>query len=839
VLNSASPLGRTTVTTYNKRGQLLTITLPVIAGQPAVITNVYDNAGNLQSTTDSRDNITSRTWNALAKPVTVTSPPIGGFNNVVSNVYDRRDWLDTTTNSLSHFVDYDYDSAGRTTKVKDPILRITESTFDANGRVIEVKDPLARVVKQIWNARGEKNRDTDGLNQNTDHTFDNNGNRITLKNRRFKEYSFAYDKANRLISTTTPTGKITSQTYFKNNLLKTVTEPSTQTNTLAYDQRLRVQSRTDNQGATTYGYDHDSNLLTVTEGAAVITRTYDERNRLKTFTNADGDLVKYDYDATNNLTRITYPPDAVHPTGKQVNYTYNARNLLETVTDWAGRVTTYQYDRLGRLLRIINANGTSTVRELDAAGQLLSQREIITATSRIFHFQKFSYDAAGQVSNKFTAPAGYPWTDPGFTGTYDDDNRLLTTNGGSVMHDADGNMTSGPITASSGTQTLVYNARNQLTSAVGVTYTYDAEGRRRTMVQGTNTTRYTIDPNGTLSRLLVKHNPDGTKTYYIYGLGLLYEASKIGTVAETTITHHYDQVGSTTLRTDSTGNDIGRAEYSPYGICTWKTGNMNTPFLYNGGYGVMSDANGLICMRARYYSPYLMRFLNADPIGFSGGSNWFAYADGNPITAGDPLGLATILFSSGTSVNVRYSGMADRALEIVGSANYSRWSQWNGQYFGQHKCNCFTYDVAEASGLIPPTVTETIRRFEGASDTGIPFDSREGEWVESFESRPARPSEFINPDVYIPGWSGPEVVTNPQRGAMISNGQHIGIATGPDSTASVLSNAFVPTWLSGQLPGAPAGHVVNNDWPRSDDGTIYARYPTRPKTEMIATTSHK
>jgi RHS repeat-associated protein len=66
---------------------------------------------------------------------------------------------------------------------------------------------------------------------------------------------------------------------------------------------------------------------------------------------------------------------------------------------------------------------------------------------------------------------------------------------------------------------------------------------------------------------------------------------------------------------------------------------MATPFLYNGQAGVQTDPNGLLNMRARYYSPYLCRFLNADPSGFSGGPNWFAYADGNQISKSDPFGL--------------------------------------------------------------------------------------------------------------------------------------------------------------------------------------------------------
>jgi RHS repeat-associated protein len=115
--------------------------------------------------------------------------------------------------------------------------------------------------------------------------------------------------------------------------------------------------------------------------------------------------------------------------------------------------------------------------------------------------------------------------------------------------------------------------------------------------------------------------------------GLLYEAN-------TTKTYHFDQVGSTLARTDDSGKVIGQAEYSAYGLTFWKQGDMATPFLYNGQAGVQTDPNGLLNMRARYYSPYLMRFLNADPSGFSGGPNWFAYADGNPISKSDPFGLA-------------------------------------------------------------------------------------------------------------------------------------------------------------------------------------------------------
>ncbi|NJM37539.1 MAG: RHS repeat-associated core domain-containing protein [Akkermansiaceae bacterium] len=122
---------------------------------------------------------------------------------------------------------------------------------------------------------------------------------------------------------------------------------------------------------------------------------------------------------------------------------------------------------------------------------------------------------------------------------------------------------------------------------------------------------------------------------------------------------------STIVRTDHAGQVIGRAAYNPYGLIRHKEGDLDTPFLYNGKFGILTDSNGLLHMRARYYSPYLMRFLNADPIGFSGGSNWFAYADGNPISLNDPFGLKAAQDDFWGQVMDKFNALAESAAAAV------------------------------------------------------------------------------------------------------------------------------------------------------------------------------
>lgn len=649
-------LGQVTTHTYNKRRQLRTTTYAAIPDEPeAIVENIYNDNGRLESTIDPRGNAIEYTYSPTGKLKTTTLPEIDvngtNLDNVITRIYEDRDLLYENTNSLGHTTTHVFDAAHRLTDLEDPLDRVTKFEHDGNGRVVETTDPLLRITKVKFSKREEPEIMTDAMNRNIVRDYDENGNLTEITNRRLQSYVFDYDAANRLTDTTTPLNKVTTNIYWDNDLIRSVEEPSGDTTTFEYDDRLRLDTTIDPEGTIVRVYDDADNLFTVTEGSDVITRTYDERNRLRTFTNADGDLIKYDYDAANNLTKITYPPDTEHPGGKEVVYGYDARNQLKTVTDWAGRVTTYWYDRLGRLDEIDRPNNTMCKIEYDDASQIASKRE--TANGRLFFYQKFSYDDAGQIEELYTVPQESEANLSALSATYDVDNRLDTVSGQNITHDDDGNMTVGPLSDAPGFSTLVYNARNQLTSADGITYTYDAEGRRRTMTNTGGATRYTIDPNGPLSRLLIEHHPNGTKTYYVYGRGLLYEATKVSGEPEQTLTYHYDQVGSTRVRTDDAGRDVGRAEYGPYGGAAWTNGDMNTPFLYNGKFGVISDENDLLHMRARYFSPYLKRFVNADPIGFGGGMNWYAYVDGNPIGAIDPTGLV------GSGVVVSNDGWVD------------------------------------------------------------------------------------------------------------------------------------------------------------------------------------
>ena len=395
----------------------------------------------------------------------------------------------------------------------------------------------------------------------------------------------------------------------------------------------------------------------------------------RSYTNGSGETFGYAHDANGNQTLLTLPDT------KTITYGYDNRDRLETITDWANRVTTLTWDDANRLKSVTRPNNTVRSLFYDGAGQL-TRIEERTGTGRLIQMVELGLDDLGRAERRFTVPLPALASFPAPNYTYNKDNWI-----NELDYDADGNMKTLPavpapigqpnLRALPGLKTTTgtlatWDSRNRLTSiklADGSTqqYKYDAENQRISKRIGTQVTSYVHNAHGLsgMSECTIEVLPDGSQRLYIWGgpAGLLYDVSiPANSSTETLRYYHADQVGSTMALTNQSGTVIGRAEYTPYGLITLRSGDTNTPFLYNGAFGVMTDIEtGIVHMRARYYHPWLARFINADPSGFGGGMNMYAFADGDPIMLLDALGL--------DAQGIRYRNQ-DGSMNWSGAAKY-------------------------------------------------------------------------------------------------------------------------------------------------------------------------
>ncbi len=687
LLSVTDPLGNITTYTYDTYGNMLTMIDPngkittytydanhnrigLNDAMGNVTTYAYDGMNRLIETTDANSHTSSIAYDASGKVI----GRIDALGNTTSISYDPNGNIIEMTDALGNITSrMTYDATNLPLDIQDALGNTTSNTYDTLGRLIQTDDPLNNATMYEYDGSSRLVSALDALNGNSSVTYDVDGNKTSVQNPLGGLINYTYDYSGRLASETTVSGGTITYGYNALDLLSETTNARGQNRNFTFDDAGRIISFTDTEGTTSYTYDANGNILTVTDPKGIITHEFDALNRVIKATGINGNVLQYSYDPVGNLSSITYPD------GKTVSYSYDAANRLATVTDWASRVTNYAYDAAGNLIEIERPDESILTQTYDTANRLTSVADNDANGNAIVSYS-YTYDEDSRMTtessfigsvtasmvydnlsrlidktdkdDKGSIVANYAYIydangnitsgvsqQQSTTMTYDINDKLSTCNGQDASFDLEGNMTE--CVFGGNTVNFTYDSGNRLVQAGNTIYTYDAEDKRNSSATNGQVTNYVYgNIAGHLSHLLVRTDPNGNNTYYIYGIGLIAHQDVSGYS-----TYHYDLRGSTVALTDSQGTVTDRYTYGAYGEILIHSGTSDTAFLYNGRDGVLTEANGLYYMRARYYAPELKRFINADTkkgaINNSKTLNVYAFVLGNPISMVDPSGMSS------------------------------------------------------------------------------------------------------------------------------------------------------------------------------------------------------
>ena len=335
------------------------------------------------------------------------------------------------------------------------------------------------------------------------------------------------------------------------------------------------------------------------------------------------------------------------------SYGYDRTGNLTHSTDQRTGTTQFEYDRLGRITQAGNE-----LFAFDPAHNILDM-----PTEKVKPYPTPSLVGEGKTA--------VPLSDNRSVIT---DNRLKTYNCTIYYYDELGNLIHRELVDGE-VQNYFYDLHDQLVKAEifkkdGTketwSYTYDALGRRidkgrlkNEEVSGSleKETRFVWDG----SHLLQEVQPDGRYTY-IYTDPDSYEplaqvhnrTNEDGENRQQTHYFHCDQIGIPREMTDKDGNLLWFGNYTGWGRLkeeTRVTDSAYQPFRLQNQYA--DRETGLHYNFFRYYEPDAGRFVNQDPIGLWGGSNFYWFARNSQEWI-DPLGLSAISMDAAIDLALKF-----------------------------------------------------------------------------------------------------------------------------------------------------------------------------------------
>lgn len=416
-----------------------------------------------------------------------------------------------------------------------------------------------------------------------------------------------YDALNRVTEMTDAGGNLTANTYDKTGMLKTVSMTPSGGSTIDYVTDIIYNAKgqreyIDYGNGTTTNYTYDANTFRLTN--LVTNKNTDKHQDLK-----------YWYDPVGNITRIK--DDA------QRSLFFNNSVTLP--------VMDYTYDALYRL--IIGSGreliGTATFGTIDnnndSAWMGVGHKGNDNNTQN--YTQKYSYDAVGNILElQHIATAG------SYTRSYsygNTDNRLSSTTVGAntynYTHDSYGNITVMPHLSAIGYNALQQMCTADLGGGGDAYYQYDAGGQRvhkviengslkeeRIYLDGYEVYRKYTGSTLDLERITV-HITDDT------GRIAMYEKRTSGTDGSPITLQRYiysNHLSTASLELDEDADIISYEEYHPYGTTAYQAMNSTINavakrYRYTGK--ERDEETGLYYHGARYYVPWLTRWMAVDP----------------------------------------------------------------------------------------------------------------------------------------------------------------------------------------------------------------------------------
>jgi RHS repeat-associated protein len=644
VLSETDAIGRKTAYTYNAFGQVTSITR--LADTPNAVTTSFTyeptfnqlatitdplahtitfgyTQGKLTSVKNHLNETTTITNNSAGQPITITDP------------------LGNTTR-------FTYNS-GNLVSITDPNGISVTRTFDAVGRLLSVIDGLSNATQYTYDVLNRLTNVADALNGVTTFTYDKNGNLLTVKDARLKTTTYTYNNMDRLATRKDPLLKTESYIYDENGNLEKFTDRKAQATNYLYDSlNRRTRATYADLSTTDFTYDNGNRLIQIADSiSGTSTRAYDDLDRLTSETTPQGS-VSYTYDNAGRRTTMTV---SGQPT---INYFYDNANRLTQITQGISAVG-FGYDAAGRRTSLTLPNGILVEYTYDKGSRL---KELKYKKAGVeFGNLLYLYDNAGnrtKMGGSFARTAMPNQSPPDRPNTYNAANQQITVGFfGNMTYDNNGNLISQTSGPTQHVTNYVWNARNQLiginTPQDTFSFEYDALGRRVKKTISGNLTEFFYDGINPVQ----ESSGASILANILTGLGVDEYLTRTDVVAGTTSHFLTDALGSTVALANDAGVVQTEYTYSPFATPVLTEVADTNSFQYTGR---ENDRTGLYYYRARYYNPFLQRFISEDPLGLrSSDLNLYAYAFNSPLNFNDPLGLDVFFVGIGGSAFISLS----------------------------------------------------------------------------------------------------------------------------------------------------------------------------------------